>query len=127
MNHATSTLRPTDIPAELAETRGFIHEVCRDWAAGTLTLAAVRSTTTGLERWNAYRVTDQAGPMWSPMTRLFDVLVATDPTSEHGYHYATNQGVFSEAELRAANARYTKLNDGRVRITFPGPATQEAA
>ncbi len=120
-----AVLSGSDPAAELAETRELIHEVCREWDAGTLPLVEVRSRTTGAERCIAYRLTEPAGPMWGPMTRMFNRLVATDPTSQYGHHYATRQGVFSEAELAAADARYTRLDDGRIRITFPIRAAPE--
>lgn len=103
---ASAILTPDSPSPELAEVRG-------------LPLVEVRQRTTGAERCIAYRLTDPKSAMWGPMTRLFEQLVATDPTSQYGHHYATSQGVFSEAELSAAEARYTKLDDGRLRILFP--------
>ncbi len=105
--------------AEQAETRDLIHEICLDWHDRGLPLAEVRQRTSGAERFLAFRLTDPKGPMWGPMARMFDHLVRTDATSQYGYHYATRQGVFSKAELSAAEARHVKLPDGRLQFLFP--------
>lgn len=106
---------PTSITDERVQR---VHRLVREWQDGT-PLVDVRRACSGNDRYLATRATPPDHPLFDALMTLLDRLIASDPSTIGGYHYQTKHGAFSDAELRAVDARVTKGADNRLQIAFP--------
>lgn len=95
-----------------------VYDLVTDWIYGG-DLLDIRRQSTGAERFLAARFTPPAHSMFVQLHAALDALIASDATGSDGYCYATRFGTLTTSEIRHAEGRMRRTQDGRIKIEFP--------